>query len=452
MSMPVSDESPRLVIPTVGRTPDRSAFGRAAIHGDTASCGSGFSRDLFRSHRPDTDAIPHAQTSRWIPAFAGMTVWVLVVLMLLSPLSISAADKESDDIDYVALASLLTRDGEHERARQALQNVDPAAEGIDLVTYHTVRGLLAQEAQQFADAADAFAAAAQAGEVDPLIHLYRAQALFSLERFDEALAAIDAAGSAVDSLSGAWLMRAHAAWMLGRRQQALDVLGEASARFPDNTSFQRRQLFYLIDAGLFSRAADVGRDYLSRSEGKPADFVAIGTALRRGRSFDEALRFLESARLRYPQDGEIAKALAQTWLESGNPLAAAEVLAPQAEREPALLVEAAELFRRAGQIERALRLNSRVDDPAKKLKQRVGLLLEAGRYEQVLGIEEALARAGLLTDEDLRYALAYSHYRAGRFDEAGRHLSALTRPDLFRRATELRRLMQECEGERWSCA
>jgi thioredoxin-like negative regulator of GroEL len=374
----------------------------------------------------------------------------MLLLLVLAAAPASAAKQA--DVDYLALAALLTRDGEFERAAQALANVDPAVPGTDLARFHTVRGLLAQEDRRHADAADAFATAAAAGEVDPLIHLYRAQALFQLERYGDAVAAIEAAGDAVDALSGAWLMRAHAQWMLGRRQAALDTLAQADQRFPDNPGFQRRKLFYLIDAGLFLPAADVGRDYLRRVDGKPEDYVAIGTALRRARQYDEALRFLEAARIAHPSDGAIVRALAQTWLERGNPLSAAELLAVEAERDPALLVEAAELFRRAGHLQRALALNSRVADSSRKLKQRVGLLLAARRYEQVIGLESALARAGLFADEDVRYALAYAHYSGGSFEAAETHLAALTRPDLFRRATELRRLMLECRDARWTCA
>jgi hypothetical protein len=54
--------------------------------------------------------------------------------------------------------------------------------------------------------------------------------------------------------------------------------------------------------------------------------------------------------------------------------------------------------------------------------------------------------------EDIRYALAYSHFRGGNFEASERHLSALTRPELFRKATELRRLMQDCGQNRWNCA
>jgi tetratricopeptide (TPR) repeat protein len=211
-------------------------------------------------------------------------------------------------------------------------------------------------------------------------------------------------------------------------------------------------VFYLIEAGLFQQAADLGRTYLGRAEPKAADYAAIGSALRQSKSYDEALLFLERARLQFPDDPAVAKALAQTWLERGETLAAAEILMQQAEHDPALLPEAAELFRRAGHAVRALAINARIPDQSRKLKQRVGLLVQLRRYEQVAGMEEALYRVGLLQDEDVRYALAYSHYKGGDFAAAEKHLQALTRPELFRKATELRRLMQDCADSRWACA
>lgn len=385
-------------------------------------------------------------------AAMGAQCAALLLCLVLVPAPIAAQDAPDSEVDYVELAAVLTRDGAYARAEAALANIDPAAEGLDLVRYHTVRGTLALEQQRLDLAAQAFADAIAAGQDDPLIHLYRAQALFGLERYDEAVAALDTAGDAVAGISGAWNMRAHALWMQKRHQQALATLSQAAARFPANTQFQRRQVFYLIELGLYQEAADLGRDYLSRSEGKAEDYVAIGTALRQTRSYDEALQFLETAAMRFPDDRLVPKALAQVYLGRGEVLAAAEILARLALREPALNAEAAELFRRAGHHARALALNARVTDPARKLKQRIGLLVEARDYAQVASMEEALYRAGLLEDEDVRYALAYAQFVGGDFAAAERHLQVLKRPELFRKATELRRIMQECGDNRWSCA
>ncbi len=374
------------------------------------------------------------------------------IVVLLALFALPAGAKEADDeVDYVALGAQLVRDGNYERAAEMLKKVDASAEGIDLITFHTARGMVALEQQDQEAAAQAFTEAIAAGQTDPLIHLYRAQAYFGLEKYSDAVRALDAAGDAVNAISGAWMMRAHAQWMQGERQAALDTLTRASAQFPGNTGFLRRQVFYLIDAGLHQEAAALGRDYLARAEPKAGDYAAIGTALRQSKSYDEALGFLERAHLLFPDDAQVAKALAQTWLERGDTLAAAEILAVQAERDPALMPEAAELFRRAGHAVRALSLNTRIADQPRKLKQRVGILVQLRRYEQVAGMQDALYRVGLFDDEDVRYALAYAQFKGGDFDAAEQHLAALKRPELFRKATELRRLMQDCAPARWTC-
>jgi tetratricopeptide (TPR) repeat protein len=301
------------------------------------------------------------------------------------------------------------------------------------------------------DAAARLEQALGAGQTEPLVVLYLAQAYFSSEKWQQTIATLERGGEGVSALTSAWSMRAHAHWMLGQREAALDTLTDAANRFPANTTFTRRQIFYLIEAGLYQESSRVARVFLTRADVKPDDYAAIGGALRRAKSFDEALPLLETARLRYPDNLNIAKTLAQTWLEAGNTLAAANLLDEVARIDPALLAEAAELYRRAGYPMRALTLNAQITDQKKKLKQRVGILAELRRYEQLVGMQEALLRAGLFEDEDVRYALAFAHFRGGDFAGAEQHLAAIRRPELFRKATELRKIMNECADERWTC-
>lgn len=380
-------------------------------------------------------------------------------------------------LDPLPLATLLLSDGHGDRAAGVLDRIDleRAARDrrFDWARYHTLRALIAQgdddtdaaiaAFEAAIDASDAIVAARAAGErprgedpgfgtVDDLVYLYLAQAHFNRDRHRAAIAVLERAGDRLDGLPGAWNLRAHSHWLAGEQQQAFDVLARAGARFPANTSFLRRTVFYLVEAGLFQEAARVGAACLAQAQAGAADYLAIGTALRRSGALDESIALLEAGRLRHPDDDGLAKALAQALLDRGRPLAAAEVLAPVAERDPSLTAEAAELFRRAGHHQRALNLNARVPETGRRLKQRVGLLLQQRRYDLVAGMEEALARARLLADEDIRYALAYALFRDGRHEEAERHLATLTRAELFRKSTELRRLMAECAEERWKCA
>jgi hypothetical protein len=66
-------------------------------------------------------------------------------------------------------------------------------------------------------------------------------------------------------------------------------------------------------------------------------------------------------------------------------------------------------------------------------------------------MEGDLLRTGLMDEEDIRYALAYAIFKSGDFDKAEAHLQTLTRPDLFRKAAELRRAIQDCSEDQWKC-
>lgn len=374
-------------------------------------------------------------------------------LVFLLCLPLLAGARGADEVDHLALAALLARDGKFDRASAEYAKVDPAQKGLDLIQYHTVGGLIALNRQEPARAITAFEAAIAAGQSEPSLYLYLAQAQFTLERYAEVLRTLDRAGAAVENLPAVWLMRAQSHWLQAQHQRALDVLAEGARRFPANLSFPRRQVFHLIELGYFQTASELGSRYLARApEAKEEDYLAIGSALRRAKQPEAAIRFLEAARLRFGPGENLTKQLAAVWLDRGMPLVAAELMHGAAQQNPALLPETAELFRRARQPQRALLLNAAISDQRIKLKQRVGLLLELGRYAEVLAMEEALTRTGLIAEEEIRYAVAFSAYRNGDFEATERHLQRLTKPELFRKATELRKLMSDCAEQRWQCA
>ncbi|MGB0515292.1 MAG: hypothetical protein ACPGJE_10680, partial [Wenzhouxiangellaceae bacterium] len=291
------------------------------------------------------------------------------------------------------------------------------------------------------------------GQDEPVIWLYLAQAYFGQQQYSQTLNALDRAGPEATRVPSVFLMRAQAHWELEQFPEAWRVLGQGREAFPDRASeFARRQVFLLVDQGLYQEAADQGLAFLETEQATVGDAVAIGNALRETGQYRQAAIILEKARLGAPDNADLGKVLAHVYLSQEQTLAAAEVMRRAALADPELVTDAAELFRRAGWLVQALTLNAQVLDQAKKLKQRLAILLEMNRFEQAAGMGTDLERAGLLGDEDIRYALAYALFKAGRFDESEQHLQQLTRSDLFRRAVELRRAMEQCADSPWMCA
>jgi len=389
---------------------------------------------------------------------------VLILLMLFTGLAapvVGSSRQEADSaemqdpqapVEFLSLAAVLIGDGNFQRARNILARVDTAAEEIDLARYHTLAGLVALNLDELPLAAAEFEDALAAGQDQPVVWLYLAQAYFGQQLYDKTLEALDNAGPENTRVPSVFLMRAQAHWELENYAAAWRVLGQGRAEFPDRAGdFARRQVFLLVDQGLYQEAADQGLQFLEGGLATSDDAVAIGNALRETGQYRQAAVILERARLSAPDNVMLGKVLSHVYLDQGRELAAADVMRTTALYDNGLASDAAELYKRAGWLIQALSLNARVIDQPKKLKQRLAIFLELSRFEQAAGMERDLARVGLLSDEDIRYALAYALFKSGEFERAEQHLQQLTRSDLFRRAVELRRAMEQCAESPWMC-
>lgn len=371
--------------------------------------------------------------------------------LLLCLLALPAMAAKKDDVNYLDLAALMLRDGNLDRAVVALDQVPLDDENVDLKRYYTLRGMAHLRRNEPEPAAAALEMAVDTGSAESVVYVYLAQAYFQLERYRDVLKALDAAGPDLARVASVYHMRAQCHWLLDEPALALATLDQASGLFPDESSFMRRKVFFLIELRLYREAAEEGRLYLEKSAGKREDYVALGNAMRAGGELNEAILLLEQARLMYPGDADVNKVLAHAYLDKGQVNTAAELIYEASLLDPSLTGEASELFRRAGRPNRALMLNGQISDQQVKFRQRLALLLELQRYEQVAAMERDLVRVGLIEDEDILYALAYAEFKTGDFEATEQHLQQLTRPDLFRKAAELRRAMQDCSGDRWQC-
>lgn len=379
---------------------------------------------------------------------------LLRLALLLGPLVVGpafGAKQSGEDVNYLDLAGVLIKDGHYDRAENALNQVDTSVENLDRGQYHTLRGLVLLHRNQAAAAQKQFLQALATGDPGNTVYVYLAQAHFQQEQYQEALNALEQSEGAGGHLPAVYFMAARSYWELERPAEALAVLERGRGQFLDEAPFVRQKLFYLIKLGLYREAADLGMSYLAGKAAAPEDYIAIGSALRESQQYQQALRFLEMARLRYPDNGKVMKVLAHTYLDTGNVLSAAEIMTAAAYADAALKVEAAELQRRAGNLFRALALNAEVTDQKKKLKQRLAILLALERHDQVAGMAEDLMRVGLIGNEDVRYALAYALFKTGQYGRAEQQLAVIERSDLFRKSVELREAIKQCREEPWQC-
>ncbi len=380
------------------------------------------------------------------------------ILMLAAFLSTSMAgmaekkaEPSNEEVNYLELASLMLKDNNIERAESALALVNVDVDGFNMQRFHIISGLLQVRKGENQAAIDAFLAAKNLGDVDSVINLYLAQSAFALEQYQLTIEALNQAGSSIQRIPSVYHLRAQAHWLLNEHEMALAVMNQASLIFPDDASFPRRKIFYLIELGLNSTAAEQGQQYLEKHQAGASDYVVIGNALRSSGHLILALRFLERAKLKFPNNQDVTKALAATYISNQSFTVAAQLVHKLALTDNSLLSEAAELYRRSGQRNMALTMNSLVEDQEQKLKQRLGLLIELENYEQAASMEQDIKRVRIDSDENILYAMAFAFFKVGDYEKAEKYLSRITDTQLFQKAVEVRKIMADCANETWRC-
>ncbi|WP_154224151.1 tetratricopeptide repeat protein [Marinicella rhabdoformis] len=379
----------------------------------------------------------------------------LLLYLLLCVITAQAAEESVSDVDYLELASLMLKDGNLDRATQALSQVDLSEEGINVQRFYVLTGLLSVRQAKHQEAIDAFTQAKQAGPVDSVINVYLAQAAYSIQNYALVIESLDSAGTAVERIPSVYHMRAQSHWLMKQHAMALAVMDQASLVFPEESGFMRRKIFYLIELGMNSTAAELGADYLTRYNAEASDYVAIGNALRQSDKgtgdLNMALQFLEKARLMFPQNADVAKSLAAAYIKNEAYHSAAKIVHDLALTDNGLISEAAELYRRAGQLFMALTLNGLIEDQEQKLTQRLALLIELENFEQAAAMEQDILRVRIDQDENIKYALAYALFKVGNYRQSEHYLGQITDTQLFQKTVEIRKIIADCEAESWRC-
>ncbi len=359
--------------------------------------------------------------------------------------------KHEEEVDFLALAARLLADGHYDRVVAVLKGVDLQDESLDKVKLHFLLGTAYLKQDLYAQGRDELLASLKAGNVDPSVHLLLANAHFQLAEYRACIASLAHAPEAASSNPGTFAMRAEAHWKLKEPSQAVAALDQGAAAFPSFPKLTQMKLGYLIELGLYQEVARVGAKYLAREDVQPADFVAVAEGLRRSKQLRDARAVMELAQLRFPDDKNVSLQLANIYADLGKPVSSAMIYESVARLDGRYSFEAAELYKQANRPARALALNERVLEPEKKLKQRLSILLDLERFELIAGMEHALSRTGLLKDESIRYALAYSYYKIGASESAEVHLRQLTDSSLFEKGNALRKAMASCREAGWAC-
>jgi hypothetical protein len=376
---------------------------------------------------------------------------IIIPILLSLTLSFLEAKKRGDEIDHIALAALLLQDGHIQKAADELASVNIEDKNIDFVRYYTLKGLVALKQGVYEESNRYFLESIKAGQEDKNIFLYLAQNSFKLEKYKESLGYLDAAGNLAYEKASLFSLRAQLHWKLEQKEKSFLALEMGMQKFNHEYNLLKQRFFYFISLGLYQSALDDAHIYLSHASVDEKSAIVFINAFKKANQLDDALILAEELLLQFNNSAQLTALLAYLYIDKGMLQSAADLFDKASIKDEVFTKESAELYRRAKNFVLALYKNSQLLDTKEKLKQRIAIYLEYGAYEKVVVSHNALKRSGLLEDENIRYALAYSYYMVGDFNACESELKGLTSSELFKKATELRKNIQKCKNDGWEC-
>jgi len=374
-----------------------------------------------------------------------------ILFILLSLLAFHGNAQSIDDVDYVDLGATLLKDGYTQRAKTVLDKANVAKADFDFPRYYSLKGILLQRLG-YPELSNIFLnESIQLGQNNPSTFLYIARNNWQSQNFQGVVDALEQAGVAANQNKEMFVIKAESLKQLDRLEDAWLVLDEAIGLFPDYSRFYRQKFYYLLELGFFQQALDYAEQYLKRQEYSAKDYLAVAYTLRENTQFVLAAELLEEAVYKYPNDEQLIELLGQVYIDQESYTAAALVYDYASLSNLQFAEKSSALYLKARQPIRSLQINRRVLDQKEKFKQRVGIDIYLDDYESLVSKEPALKRYGLLSDDNIRYAIGFAYFRNGEYEKSTGHLKKITDSQLFERASYILSQIEKCENEPEFC-
>lgn len=373
-------------------------------------------------------------------------VWcIFIVVSLCTLLGVGPAHSGKRDrkVNPVELAGMLMSDGHYDRAQVVLDGVDvEMLDDEDIPVFRMLQGLTFLYVKSFEKALEYFNLSIEAGQKDTLIYVYVSQSHFGLKQYEQAVEAFEKSGHAGRSVAEMFFLWSSALYELGRIDESWDALEEGEKAFPKKSEFLRQKFLMMVRLGFYQAALELGRRYVDSGQKNLTDYLALASALTQAGQSDGAREILEQAALAYPNEEAIWLHLSHNYLKDDANYPAADLMQRAAHLSPEHLLKAAEIFRKAGFHEKAIFLNAQVTDQAEKLRQRISLLLDKGRFEEISLLHARANRLGLLKEDNVAYAVAYAHFQRARYSRAKALLAGIQDARIFQKAVEIRKAIE----------
>jgi len=420
-----------------------------------------------------------------------MTKKTLYILLLLLMWHISLHAKEIEEVDHIGLATLMIYDAQYDKARDELNLVDRKSKTFDAANYYSVVGVLSSKENKTKEAIEAYKKAIEATKVKKFIapkiitqekylfsiasthevkekapefnpqekreekisqlYMYLTQEYYKLKDYKNTVASLEGAGEKGESRAGLFTLRAECYYKQKKYSEAINALNKGIKKFPDDGKLLKQKFYYFADLHLYQKAIEVAKTYMDKVGVSSKEYIALSQMLIGANEIESAIQLLEESKLMFPKEPKIGILLGHMYLKKDMTSTTAHLFSQSSYYDKKYLKDAVEMNRRAGNNVYALYLNSQNIDKVEKVKQKIAIYLDAQEYRKIIGLQKALDRYKMLDDDNLRYALAYSYYMSGDYNNSEMHLKLISDNELFTKATVIRKNIEKCRKNPLEC-
>jgi tetratricopeptide (TPR) repeat protein len=410
--------------------------------------------------------------------------------------SLQAEETEAQTINHMEIATIMYYDGKYDKALEELQQAKDSHTKIEWDKYYNMRGLIFLKNENYQASIDAFkqaiiatkqkvyeppveeqpkreylftvfspetsveAPVAKKPLFDPEklrkdqieeIYIYLSQAYYKSEQYINAVHALDAAGEKGRASASLFTLRAECYWKADQKGAAIDALSRGAKLFPEDATLLKQKFYYFAELKLYQAAIVAAKTYMKKVPANVQEYISLAQMLQSGGESEEAIKVLEEAKLKFPSSAKVDILLGHYYNQKDMTHVTADLFEEGSYYDPNYLKEAAEMYRRNGELAHALYLNSMMTDKEEKTKQKVAIYIERGEFEKVIGLKDAMDRYGLLKNDNMRYALAYAYYMVKDYDDAEAQLKKIEDDELFSKATVIRKNIEKCRSNSLEC-
>ena len=421
---------------------------------------------------------------------------ITLSLFLFLTLTLQAKEPEEQTINHMEIATIMYYDGKYDKALDELQKAKASQIDIEWDKYHNMRGLIFLKEGKYDTSIASFKEAIKATKIKvyvppvevipkrehlfkvfsdekkveqpivkkPLfdaeklrkdqieeIYIYLSQAYYKAGQYMNTVHALDKAGQKGRASASLFTLRAECYWKAGQKGSAIDALSRGVKLFPKDPTLLKQKFYYFAELRLYQTAILAAKAYMNKMPASAQEYISLAQMLQSGGELEEAIKVLEEARLKFPTSAKAHILLGHYYNQKDMPYTTADLFEKGAHYDANYLKEAAEMHRRNGALTHALYLNSKMKDKEEKTKQKVAIFVSRGEFEKVIGLKDALDRYGLLSNDNMRYALAYAYYVAKDYENAEAHLKMIEDDELFSKATVIRKNIEKCKSNSLEC-